>query len=230
MGRSRGARLLRGVIGSFAVAALAWATACGTLLAIDDSDPSGGGSSGGTDAKDGADESGDDAATTPDGDPPKETGPSDHKHRVFVTSTTFLGSEVPRDSVCTASVIVGGLPGKFRPWLSQGASGPPLVDYGPWYLVGTDDMVVAKREDLDNPAGLKRAINRTESGTVLDTQVWTGMRADGTPDGYDCDGWSSAGGAQGYTGRSGFSDDRWTHVIVSFCNTPRAIYCFEQPP
>ncbi len=165
--------------------------------------------------------------------------------KVFVSSIGYQGNLkgtadnglLGADAKCQTLAMAAGLPGAYKAWLSDGATGPvdrfdteftgvyELVD-GTLIAHGWTDLI---DETLDHP------IDATElnDGMAMDVSPWSNTAPSGAPLGVNhCANWtSSAGGIKGSYGSSLAMDTTWTDVPMSTipCNIPVNLYCFEDP-
>jgi len=167
---------------------------------------------------------------------------------VFVTNAGKAGSAIGGllggDAFCQSTAEAAGLSGTFQAWLAEDVS--PANRFtnrakaGPYLLVpnaadgGNPPPTVASDfADLTSCDGagncLQNAINRTESGLVLEggIGVWTGTLADGTSGPESCEGFTAGG--DGLIGNATAVNDDWTdNVSAADCALDFRLYCFEQ--
>lgn len=138
---------------------------------------------------------------------------------------------------CTTDALAAGLPGIFVAWLSTTATHAiALLSDGSWRLPATAGSSAGPRVFASKAAiaaGPLLPINRGAAGTAIlpAETVWTGTTSAGLriPDNM-CEDWTTAGGGivQGVHGNVD-STTLWTHdPVVTNCDTPRHVYCFEK--
>ncbi len=154
----------------------------------------------------------------------------------FVTGMAYranLGDLAGADSICNQHASDAGLDGPFVAWLSTSLvdardrldPGSPAF-YSP---PGCAQLVATGVGDLT--AGLlANPIVRDETCALRFTLVWTGTDADGTKHVGGCADWTDdLQAGSGLTGRSVYSDTRWTAFSTDDCSRGHnALYCFEQ--
>jgi len=157
---------------------------------------------------------------------------------VFLSSMTYtgnLGGLSGADAKCQDLADAAGLPGTYKPWLSDASSSPSsrfVRSSGPYHLV-TGTTIAASYSALTNGAPLA-PINVTETGGGIGATnaTWTNTRLDGTgsPFGNDCENWSTETDplALGAIGNAEQSNSFWTSGGESACNPRRHLYCFQQ--
>lgn len=154
---------------------------------------------------------------------------------VFISSTTMsgnLGGVQGGDAKCNAlAKPQPALAGReFVAWVSS--RGSPAKDrlgvsQLPYRLT-TGTVVANNTLDLLD-AALLAPINRDEKGAIANGSVWTGTKTDGTVNNDNCTEWTlGALIADGMTGNGGSPSAAWTQNIVSTCNLPSRIYCFQK--
>lgn len=171
---------------------------------------------------------------------------------VFITSATLTGAAVGGlaggDAFCQNSAKAAGLSGTFKAWLSDSSASPSTrftnqAKAGPYRLVANAQdganpppLVAASFSAMTACTGnedcLQHAIDRTQTGAQLTARgvAWTSTNADGAATADTCTNWTSDQG----NGVVGFADQNiiltsvWTNVSGSGCNTPSALYCFQQ--
>ena len=159
--------------------------------------------------------------------------------KVFVSSVPSKGDLLGlsgADSRCTTLANAAELPGEFRAWLSDATEGPATrfdtSFTGVYELV--DGTLVAHGWDDLTDGSLSHPINRTQTGSMNDTSVWTNTTPKGQPLGaFHCSDWKSKSGAQnGWYGKSNATDSTWTQVGAQSglpCDIGVSTYCFEDP-
>jgi hypothetical protein len=144
--------------------------------------------------------------------------------RVFITSTTYVGSAVR--TACDAAAGAASLGGTWVPWLS-GPSGnaiDAITATGPWKLL--DGTLV-----FNNHAALGAQplmpIVLDENGGAVSTfdRVWTGTSNGGVSSASNCSGWSTTANDATYGDPN--TPSSWTDVGSGPCSNPRHVYCFE---
>jgi hypothetical protein len=156
--------------------------------------------------------------------------------RVFVTSTTHLGSLggiAGGDAICAARAQAAGLPGTYKAWLSVSGTTPVTTFVNssiPWVRLDgvkvADDFADLTDTTIDAP------IVVTELGANLGSgylPVWTGTNSLGNQQGVNCSAWTTSS-AQfgGWYGNASVSSFEWTSMNYLNCGTPIRLYCFEQ--
>lgn len=164
---------------------------------------------------------------------------------VFVTSEVYtgdLGGLEGADAKCQALADAAGLPGTYKPWLSDGVDSPSTrFTQGPGRYTLVDGTVIA--EDFPNltDSSLDAAISLDEWGnsppvsttvecgpSFLDTLVWSGTSANGNAQIVSyCDGWTSATG-NAHTGDRSSLTGRWSQWCFPGCDIEAPLYCFQQ--
>lgn len=171
-----------------------------------------------------------------------EDGLQDNEHRVFVTSTRFLGDfDGDPDATCESLRTSAGLTRTYAAIVSTStvdANEKIVGNGGAVYLfndAGTPLLVAASVDALWNTGvtPLSQAINLDENGDAIDleTLVFTGSDAAGEKllsGGDYCADWSSSaptfirmGTANGVNGSS------LSH-LTDACHTSRRLYCISQ--
>ncbi len=182
-------------------------------------------------------------APGPDAAPPDAEATLGMRY-VFVTSTTYTGSEVGglaiADAHCTARAIVAQLPGAYRAWLSTStvAARDHIRNHtgGPFELV-TNSTVVASDWSQLVGGNLQSSIQIDDTGSPVTTgcNVWTNTRADGSilytaPLQY-CADWQSHSSSLTMTGlgETTGAAGTWTDnpACMAPCSTPLHLYCIE---
>ncbi len=168
---------------------------------------------------------------------------------VFVTNKKWTGNlkgPTGADQKCMDESLVSGskVKGrKFRAWIG-GASFPTDFHVGTRsftrshlpYKTVTGVTVADDYADLMD-GSLNAPINVSQTGSIVSTYAWTGVRTDGFM-AFDptllCYGFNvSSGGVGGIIGRSSATDWNWTGAKPSGwvrlpCVGTAALYCFEQ--
>jgi hypothetical protein len=160
--------------------------------------------------------------------------------QVFVSSTSSLGDLgglAGADASCQQLAASAGLGGSWVAWLSDAATDAidRLHGDGPFVTVGTGAVVAIDRADLTSGI-LRSRIDRTETGALGNSSVWTGTDIDGTraDSGNFCDAWTNATSSFfGQTGSSQRTNASWTEANQVFCDSdtiPKGLFCFQQAP
>lgn len=158
--------------------------------------------------------------------------------RTWADARAFDGIGVAAgDAICRARAESAGLANtvNFKAWLSDTTTGAiaRIVSDGPWFK-STGEKVADSKADLMD-GFVAAAIDTTETGAYLATQVWTGTGRDGqlSVGGHTCNEWTDSADTRngaansGGTGESSLSDGRWTNEGDSLCSSDRSLYCFE---
>lgn len=166
---------------------------------------------------------------------------------IFLTSTLFDGRLAPKNAVpepgepegldladlhCQQMGHNAGLPGSFQAWLGADRLGPidrlNLVVGHTGRFVTVDDVVVAQSWDDLTDGWLASAIDRTETGVVIESIVWTGALISGSAAHDNCGGWkSNEVGAKGIVGDSAQVGPQWTKLTSISCDTFARLYCLQ---
>jgi hypothetical protein len=97
----------------------------------------------------------------------------------------------------------------------------------------TDGTPVAENGWADLTDGtLSHAIDRTDTGAIVDGTPWSNTKPDGTPAGDNhCTAWTSAsGGKKGLYGSTVATDSGWTDAMnAASCSFAAPLYCIEDP-
>lgn len=188
---------------------------------------------------------------------PKDSGPTPHRYRVFVTKTRYFadlrtagggadGLE-GADNLCIKAATDAnlGTTTTWKAWVSTTTknAGERIIDRSPWYLIDKTTVAFQSFAGLSSPPLHRIDQNETGStsltGTLaLSNRVWTGTTNGGvvTP-GNNCNDWSDQSQGRGTAGTyfeaSGAAN--WTRYAMQpteSCNAdggkPWPIYCFEQ--
>jgi hypothetical protein len=244
----------RRALSVFAALTAVATAACGTLLAIDPDTPgaaaeAGSGGDGSLTGEGGTIDIGDggipDDGSLSDGNA-ADAGPL----LVFVSESTTAGDmrfgvaagpagRSNADAVCTTEASLAGRVGAFVAWLSTetGNAGDHAIDRlpaGRSRALRSGALVFASKSAI--PSGPLVAIVQTAAGTIIDpnggdlTTVYTGTNNLGQQVANNtCVGWASAGGGV-VQAQLGQTDQiaSWTVSIMTNCDQPRRIYCFQQ--
>ncbi len=169
--------------------------------------------------------------------------------RVFVTSTTYVGSFgglTQADALCkqVADAATAAGQGSFngaiwKAWLSDSSTNAiaRITDVGPWYRVDQKTKVFDDKAELAlTQASLSAPIALDELGAAVvgNASYWTGTMPGGTKDPNTCSDWLSPadGGAtvlMGQSGQATKTDNSWTaNQSGVSCSFPLHLLCFEQ--
>jgi hypothetical protein len=151
------------------------------------------------------------------------------------------------DRICQNEALSGGLPGRYRAWLSDESgnspatswTGQPTVPYRmpePDGSVLTVPFVQNSWNSLVSEQQLLFGITRSADGhpspvPPAGVYVWTGTRQDGTGPipANQCQNWSSNSAADnGSVGSAGQADGGWTAQFQFSCDQQLRLYCFQQ--
>jgi hypothetical protein len=171
---------------------------------------------------------------------------------VFVTSQTFLGSDIGgltgADDICRQLAVNAGLSSSYAAWLSDSTGSPASrfpEDAGPYVLV--DGTIVANNWTDLTSGTLRHAIDMTETGgpppattacAGAPGAVWTDTTPQGALEnvGSTCGDWADPTGAMAVWGSTSFME-KWSDGcfdvsnggVAAPCGTERAaLFCFEQ--
>ena len=160
------------------------------------------------------------------------------EHRVFVTSTSRMGSfggVSGADSICLTLARAAGLKRSYKAILSDSSNAAKdrLSLLGAVFIFHTQDQiekVVELGVDLWD-SSLLRAIDRDEQFNIVSDTVWTGTESEGTS-GFstNCNDWSSSSSSNtGSVGDSSMTDDRYIELgSDESCDTAHRFYCISQ--
>jgi hypothetical protein len=152
-------------------------------------------------------------------------GSSGGAKRVFVTSTSYVGSAVL--DACSTAAAAANLGGTWKPWLST--AGQDALDSisatGPWKRL--DGVLV-----FNNHANLATQplalIDIDENGSLAGGAAWTGTNTGGRKSIYNCQSWTDgSSSAIGDYGRVDQGTDQWTAAGATDCSQPLRVYCLE---
>ena len=170
--------------------------------------------------------------------------------RIFVTKMTYAGDLRSAgsgasgldgaDKLCTLAAKAANKSGTFIAWLSDSKTNAidRIKDVGPWYLVGTEEVVFNNKANMMTEP--QRPINRDEMGDEVEAPwdaVWTGTVAGGKSN-CDarllgcCEDWASIEG-KGYKGGGRLGDASTTtgwsdKQEDGSCIARYRLYCIEQ--
>lgn len=178
---------------------------------------------------------------------------------VFVTKTWVDGSfgfspagpshETPAavaDRLCQNEALSGGLPGRYRAWLSDNSGDSPATSWTsqptvPYRLPQPDGsltitLVQNSWNSLVSAQVLLSGITLSADGHPSPVPpagpwVWTGTRPDGTGPipANQCQNWSSNSPADnGSVGYAPDADAGWTSLTQFSCDQQLRLYCFQQ--
>lgn len=216
---------------TLALGLMVLATACGTLLGIDDDEdlpprpaPEADGGPGAPDAATPVDA----ADARIDADDAAPVRP----RRVFVTGSRFdgaLGGVAGADAKCQAAAVAAGLPGTFVAYLAtDGATAESrLASPGPWFRTNDGARVFDAGPAFEATPAVP--IDRTEDGGVLGGAVfvWTGIALPNAGE-RTCADWSATTGFGGF-GKADTNGADWKQGIGTVdCAEPQRLYCFER--
>jgi hypothetical protein len=168
---------------------------------------------------------------------------------VFVTESKWtgnLGGPTGADQKCMDESLLPGsrVKGrKFRAWIG-GTSFPSDLQVGTRsftrshlpYKTVTGVTVADDYADLVSGT-LNAPINASHTGTIVQTDVWTGIRTDGWDgysDGLNCAGFTVSNIHSSIRGNSGSTGYHWTGQATTggasndVCFAQMGLYCFEQ--
>lgn len=157
----------------------------------------------------------------------------------FVSNIAVMGNfggVEQADNICQSTAMEANLlPGNYKAWVSDGETSPAETFTHDGVFVRPDWYVIAYDWEQLTGGELYSAINLDAFGnpTIMygscDDQspaVWTGVLADGTPDAFNCGGWSTAealgtaGSVDALTG--------WSDACEIECAATLPVYCFRQ--
>lgn len=149
---------------------------------------------------------------------------------IFVTNGSWtgdLGGLSGADDKCNAEAEARGFSGTFQALLGS-ASGRPetrSIHYPLPYISENGSYLQSGFHDLFN-SGPDNPVNPDPY-----TRAWTGLNADGTLSGSDCNGWSdSSTGFRGSTGKVDTIGNAWLNDggVTYSCSNTLSLYCIEQ--
>lgn len=152
---------------------------------------------------------------------------------VFVTSMSYggnLGGIAGADAKCAAAAFAGGHSGMFKAWIGAGGVGPStsFAQSSVRYLMPSGVQVADDWADLIDGT-IDAPIGTTELNTAQpNTQVWTGVAANGVPTNSDCTAWTNNSSGLGLRGLDTTTASSWTFAGEGGCSQLRPLYCFEQ--
>ncbi|MGZ3421408.1 MAG: hypothetical protein ACXVEE_26265 [Polyangiales bacterium] len=168
--------------------------------------------------------------------------------RVFITSATYdgaLGGVAGANANCQSLAGAAGLSGTFKAWISDSTSSPStsFVHYAGDYALKDGTVIAHGWSDLTDGT-LLHGIDQTETGgsppsgspvcgdsTKL-IAAYTGTSADGTSNGWNCNGWTSIDMSYGASwGSPTETTNLWSTSCTSVtaaCGKSASLYCFEQ--
>lgn len=166
----------------------------------------------------------------PDTDP--DLG-ADQAKIVFVTAGNFqgnLGGLAGADLRCTGQAALAGLSGTYTAWLSDptGDASTRITDSSAGYARVDGTVIASDLDDLLDGV-LDAPINLTQFGGEREVRVWTNTTTLGVAAGaFDCSGWTSNGGGDGWVGLSIATNGNWTNFTTdAACSGSNSLYCFE---
>jgi hypothetical protein len=156
--------------------------------------------------------------------------------RVFVSGTTYngnLGGISGANAKCNALANASSIPGLWRAWISADGITPDgtFTRFEGNYRRMDRTLIAVGWDELIS--GMLRApITISQTGSTATGPVWTNTTASGTA--------APTSGCQGFTsstfvnfsvvGIAGGVGPEWTESPnLSSCDTPRRIYCFDEP-
>ena len=165
-------------------------------------------------------------------------GVAANDHRIFVSSTSFIGSAiggvVGGDAECTSLAKAAGLVRTYKSILSDlSTNATRLIFTGGVYTVPTTGnaiLVAATGSDLwdTDSKNLLSNIGIDENGSTTSSYVWTGTDSDGaTMISEHCNNWASSAG-NGGRGHTDQFDARWVEDTGASCSVAYPIYCISQ--
>jgi hypothetical protein len=160
---------------------------------------------------------------------------------VFLTQNRYsgnLGGLAGGDAFCQSEADAAGLPGTYKAWLSTASASPNtrFTQATVPYILPNGTWVARDWADLTD-GSLLAPIDRGPDGEPIDCTgwdcwVWTGTKADGTPDTYtpirDCTGWTDALTWYGVLGDTAATGSQWSINDSLFCANLLHLYCFQQ--
>lgn len=155
------------------------------------------------------------------------------RKRMFVTSTTYRGSELSTglapgalgaDNRCASVALMAGLTGTFKAWISDENTQAfaRFPDPGPFYDVARSNVVFAQNPSLALPVG---AIPDELGTTTSSPLVWTGSSQSGLRE-STCESWATRG-VIGTIGNANLPGS-WASFSTTSCDNLRHLYCFER--
>ncbi|MGB1015231.1 MAG: hypothetical protein ACPG4T_13940 [Nannocystaceae bacterium] len=171
---------------------------------------------------------------------------------VFVTSHTFRGdldsqlvppnlTGVTRaDTLCQVLAVGAGLPGSYYAWLSDNNNlptsdaanriGGDQESDSIFYVMPQGELPVAQGWSELTNMGPAIALERTETGSLIDTPAWAWTNTDSQGNSLglaSCDNWTSTDGA-GWLGTID-TGPTWTNYASSLCDfgTTTHLYCIQ---
>jgi hypothetical protein len=151
----------------------------------------------------------------------------------FVTSTFVngaLGGVAGGDSLCQSLAQGAGLSGTYKAWLASSASSPSssFTQASVPYVRFDGTIVANDWADLVD-GSLDAPLDRSETGAVVSSVVWTGTLASGAVHpALRCGEWTSADVATlGIVGDASVASS-WALAFNRTCDTLYPLYCFQQ--
>ena len=148
---------------------------------------------------------------------------------LFMTNGSWkgkLGGVQGADDKCAAEAKSRGIKGRFDALLGTFGRSPEFRSnhYSLFYLRTDGEDLRSSYHSLFSSTGL----NNTISTTGIPVEVWTGLDADGRPNGMNnCQDWTSKSGL-GRVGISTQYDSAWVSDGDRSCGGFRRLYCIEQ--
>ena len=163
---------------------------------------------------------------------------------VFVTSQFYngnLGGLAGADAKCQGLASAAGLPGTYMAWLSDANNSPStrFITKSADPYVRPDGVTVANNWADLTDGSLQAPITLNQNGIQTIKSAWTATATSGDADPNvgtsTCSTWTATANNQGpgkegwaQTGQSSSSSSSWTALGNYWCNSPLALYCFQQ--